>query len=205
MNKTFKIAILGSALAFAFSANAAPRFAKQTGTSPSFDNVSVGYVHQDLEDGLPSFDGFAVELEKRLTTNWYAGASFSDVSNKGAFDTLGEGDMGVKSYVVGLGYVIPMSKSTSLDLYAGFAKQSSSAPGVSLSENGYHVALNFRQRVGEVEWQISPSYTDLGDEMTSFAVGMGAEYYLSPNVSLGGGVTVGEDDNTVLVGFSYHF
>lgn len=216
MKNMFKSTLLIAAVSMAFAATASPRFSSTSGDAPSYDNVGLGYVHVDSDDSIPDFDGFGLTLEKRLAKNWYAGASVSSVENKSGVDGIPDGALSLDTYVAGVGYIIPVSKTTSVDLFAGFTKVSYDQDALagfsadSGSESGYQLKVNLRQRLGDLEWRISPAYVDLGDDpsgenLNAFSVDLGAEYYVAPSVSLGALVTIGEDSNAMQVGARYHF
>ena len=201
-----KTTVCALVLGMACAASAATKNAQSYGESPSYDNFGVGYMVMNLDESDIDFDGFTLGFEKTLNKSWYAGVSYSDVSNK---DSLGVGvsDIDAKSYLLGLGYIVPMSKTTSMDIFVGFAKSKVEFAGQSMSENGYQVGVNLRQRVGDLEWSLSPAYSDFsdGEDSSSFQVSLAAQYYLAPSVSLGAGFAVGEDANSVMVGVRYHF
>lgn len=213
MNKVFKISLAVAALSLAFTASASPRFGKHAGQGPSYDNIGLSYVNVDADSGLPNFDGFGVGLEKRLTTNWYASAVYSKVENKDAFTVMtdmGDADIpagviDLETYVMGLGYIAPLTQTTTLDIFAGFAKEKFSFAGDQMSEYGFQVGISLRQRVGELEWRISPTYRDLGAEMDTFAVTLAGAYYIAPSFTLDAGVTIAEESNGIAFGVRYHF
>lgn len=201
-------ALCVAALSMAFTASAAPRFGQSASQGPSYDNFGVGYTVSDMDELDSDFDGYSIELEKRLSKTWYAGASYSSVSNKDNFSNIPAGALDIDSYLLGVGYIVPMSKTTSMDVFVGFAKQRAELDGMSASGDGYHVGINLRQRIGDLEWNISPAYVDLdmdGESESAFQVTLAGQYYLAPSVSLGAGVTVGEDANGLTVGLRYHF
>ena len=103
---------------------------------------------------------------------------------------------------------MPMNKTTSMDIFAGFVKERVEAFGESVSADGFQVGVNLRQRVGELEWAISPAYTEIdfdGESESAFQVSLSGEYFIAPTVSLGAALTVGEDANGFTVGVRYHF
>lgn len=183
-----------AALALASVASASPRFAQKNANAPSYDSVGIGYVNVDFDGVSNKADGYVFSLEKRLTTNWYASASFSDLDVEDISQSY-------KSYLVGLGYTHAMNRSTSLDLFGGFAKEKFGL----LSESGYQIGIGMRQRVGDLQWSITPTYTDLGNDLDQFSVSVGGEYFLSANMALGARVSIAEDSNSYTLGFRYHF
>lgn len=181
------------------------RYAKPVDPAPvypgvSYDQINVSHYRLDLDTlaGNARFEGWGVDLQKRVNANWYVQASHVD----GEFDQ--DSDIGIDRTLMGIGHIVNMPQNMTLDVGAKLGRVRLDGEKVDTVE----FSVGVRQRVERVDWRIVSSYSDYDhDSMSSgeFSVLVGADYFIDEKISLGAQATLSSDYKLFGLGASYHF
>ena len=147
----------------------------------NYNYVEANYLSSDFLD--VTLDGYAVKGSVAFSDNWYASASYRDVSKDGG---------SLDETVVSLGWRHALSDKSDFLAEVGYVDVGVDAGEFgSASEDGYRVAAGLRGKIApKFEAGIKGYYTDLGGESDGeFGVVVDGQY----NINATWGITASYD------------
>jgi len=192
MKRTILAGILG---ALSFNAFAA---------SPSYDFIKAGYVQADIEDaGDFEPSGFEIQGYKSINDSIYLTGRYTQLS-----DDIFDVDTDLDYISAGLGYRYALTANTDffgevtyeyvdIELDAEFASADE-------DDNGYGVTVGIRSMLtDQFEMRGAIRYIDIEEDETAFEVG--ADYFFTPQFSLGATYVIADDVDVMGVSARYSF
>lgn len=148
-----------------------------TADAANFRYIDVGYVQQNVDvdgvDGGIDFDGYGIGGKYQFYENFYATASYADVSLDENIPGL---DVDLDAYSIGLGYVFGQNEKGSFFGEASYVDASGSASGggitVDAEADGYGIEAGFRMNTSErseLNFSLVYTDTDIDDDFSFFA------------------------------------
>lgn len=203
MKPYLTLSAVAAALLLSCSASAELRYAKPVDDTPtyagaSYDHVNVSHyrLNTDVSDNL---SGWGVSLEKRVNAQWFVSASHVDV------DHSDNSNASVDRTLLGLGHIVTLQDGVTLDAGISMGRVRFMGDSVDVIQ----LSAGVRQRVGRVDWRITPMYSDYDlpryVDISEFSVLVGANYFVGEQVSLGAQATLSGDYKLFGLGVSYHF
>lgn len=192
-----------------FNKNEHAGYAKPVNTDPvyegySYDSAGLSYQRGDFSGLDVTFSGLQFQVEKRINAQWYVGGSYLSVDSDRA-DGYPGGLWKIDRTELGLGYIIPVYTDTTVDFYGGLGKWRVDGESIDLMT----LAISLRQRHGDVQWRITPAYTDHddlpGSDIEAMSVTLGIDVMLQKHISVGLNATLSGDYDLFGLGAKYHF
>lgn len=177
--------------------------------APSFNYVSAGYSSTDVDLGAASADvtGFGISASRELTDQVFAGISYSSADS----DDLGM-DYDEDLLQLGLGYILTEDSNTRTYVAVSYGTgnvEESNLLVVDEDVTVLGVAAGIRSnRSDELELSasISAARTEIGNiDDESIALSVGAEYFFSPELSAGLGLSTSEGDKTYGISVNFYY
>jgi hypothetical protein len=167
----------------------------------SYNYLEAGYVSSEIEDFGLDGSGFALGGAFEFNQNVFGFASINDVE----YDQ--DSGASTNATTVGLGFAWPLGMS--VDLVSGFAyerlKLHVDGEG-NATETGFSLNTGLRGRVGpSLELTGGVKYTDYGDDINDFTLGVGGRYYFTPAFAAGIDVSDNDDGTAWIVSLRYDF
>lgn len=173
--------------------------ATQAAERPEWNQLSVSYQSSDYDYADDSLDGFGLSGSALVSEHVFIAAGFSRASEE--YVVFGESvDVDYDSTSLGLGFRSPLSDNTDFFGAVSYEKLDVSfsymGDSGSEDENGYGLTGGLRSMLTEsLEIYGALNYIDIADESDT-GVGIGADYYLTPNFALGVGYSTADDVDT---------
>ncbi|MEW6995038.1 porin [Colwelliaceae bacterium MEBiC 14330] len=182
---------------------------KHSASSPNWTYVQGSYVMFDIEDsdGLePS--GFGVKGSRLIGDNFFVMGGFSLLNDEVALYGVSV-DVDYAQLSLGLGYRYGLTESS--DIYMAVSYEDvalkASAGGFSENEsdNGYGIQVGVRSMVTD-SIELSGSLGTVSiDSESETAFGLGADYFINKNFSLGLGYSSSDDMDTTSFNLRYSY
>jgi hypothetical protein len=167
----------------------------------SYSFLDAGYVSNEIDSFGLDGSGFALGGSYEFNPQVFGFVGIVDVE----YDQ----DSGVSTTAttVGMGFALPLGMS--VDLVSGFAyerlKLHVDGEG-SATESGFSLNTGLRGRVGEsLELTGGVKYTDFGNDIDDFTLGVGGRYYFTPAFAAGIDVSDNDDGTAWIVSLRYDF
>ena len=168
--------------------------------SPNWNYLEFGYLKGDIEDaGDIDPDGFGAGLSFEVGSDFVIQVKRLNISE----DVLGF-DVEATQTNIGFGYIVPATDTTDFILGASYVDVEACLEGFGCDDdNGYGLDAGVRSMLTEsFELSATIGYVDISDESDT-AFGVGANYYITDNFSLG--LTWGSSDDVDTYGLNARF
>lgn len=167
----------------------------------SYSFIEAGYVSGEIDDFGLDGSGFALNGSFEFNQNVFGFAGITDVE----YDQ-GSG-VSTTSTTVGVGFAWPLG--TSVDLVSGFAYERLRLHvdgGGSATESGFSLNTGLRASISDsLEVTAGVKYTDFGNDIDDFTLGVGGRYYFTPAFAAGIDVNDNDDGTAWIISLRYDF
>lgn len=159
----------------------------------SYDFVELRFV--DTEAGSVDGDGFQLAGSYNIQDNWLIVGGLTSLDFNGADVTLLE---------AGGGYVWPQNNQFDLFATGSIVRADIDAGPVDDDETGFRLVGGVRTKFSpNFEGRAELNYIDLDDSDTY--IELGGDYYVSPQLAIGGTLDVGGDNDSLTIGVRWFF
>jgi hypothetical protein len=168
---------------------------------PSYDFIEFRYAETEIEvDGFPDVDGDGYQLGGSFSLSPDAHV-FVDYENL-EFDENVE----ASGYEIGLGYQIPVGRSTDLIMSIAYVDAEVETPFADFNDDGYALGAGFRGFLSEsIELRGGANYVDLDRSGDDTSLELGADFYLNESFSVGPELIVTDETTTWTLGARFYF
>lgn len=155
----------------------------------SYNYIEAGYQRVELDDNV----GFTVDGDLYgIGGSVEIGNSFRVFGDYASTDL--QFDVDIDQYSLGIGYHTPVSANLDVIFDLAYVHAEADAIGLSVDEDGYGASVGVRSMLGNrFELTGSVNYVDLGSGSDDTSLATAFRYYVTPAVSFGVNVGVGDD------------
>jgi hypothetical protein len=167
----------------------------------SYSFLDAGYVSNEIDSFGLDGSGFALAGSYEFNQQVFGFAGITDVE----YDQ--DSGVGTTATSVGLGFAWPLGMSVDLVSAVAYERLKLDVDGVgSATESGFSLSTGLRGRVGaSLELTGGVKYTDFGNDVDDFTLGVGGRYYFTPNFAAGIDVSDNDDGTAWIVSLRYDF
>jgi opacity protein-like surface antigen len=167
----------------------------------SYSFIEAGYVSSEIDDFGLDGSGFALNGSFEFNQNVFGFAGITDVD----YDQ-GSG-VSTTATTVGVGFAWPLGMA--VDLVSGLAyerlKLHVDGEG-NATETGFSLNTGLRASISDsLEVTAGVKYTDFGNDIDDFTLGVGGRYYFTPALAGGIDVTDNDDGTAWIISLRYDF
>lgn len=160
---------------------------------PRYTYLEASYVDIELDDVDADGDGFAFGGSVALGDAFHLAGTYSDYDMDFGID--------VQELLLGVGYHFGLSRGLDLVAEGGYASTDVDTRFGDFDDSGLYLSGGLRWMVLErMELNGGVRYVDLDDSGDGTALLLGGLFHLTPDLALGGGLELSDDDEVYNVG-----
>lgn len=167
----------------------------------SYDFIEFRYAETEIDvDGFDEVDGDGYQLggSFALTPDVHAFVDYENLE----FDQ----DVEAAGFEIGLGYQIPVGRSTDLVMRVAYVDAEVDTPFGDFNDDGFSVSAGFRGLLSDsIELRGGASYVDLDRSGDDTSLQLGADFYLNESFSVGPELTLTDETTTWTLGARFYF